>query len=170
MPYLGSTVFFASSIAALAVALNAWWLATRALAPEFVERSREQWSSRPVLTVLLGGVTGGFATIVCIVLLSIDHAVAKLAGSGLAMCVLAFALCGTAGLAARIGRGLASPSDEGREWFQSLKGGAVLELTFLLPFLGWFVLLPIAVYGGLGAAIVALVRPLFASIGHARPA
>jgi hypothetical protein len=161
LPYLGSTVFVVTMVGALALALTAWWLLWRALAPRFVERSRERWRRRPIVTVLLGSVTGGFGTILGGALLSVDHPAAKLAGAALLTALLSVALAGTAGLAALVGRGLASPTDEGREWFRTVKGGAVLELSFLLPLVGWLVLLPLAVYGGLGAAMQAAVQPLF---------
>ncbi|MCA9611031.1 MAG: hypothetical protein KC619_35800 [Myxococcales bacterium] len=153
MPYLGSTVFFVTLVGALVLALTAWWLFVRSLAPGFVGRARDRWSRRPVLTVLLGAVTGGFATLVLIALFAVGHPAASFVATVAATGLLAFALAGTAGLAQRIGEGLASPTDEGREWFRCLKGGAVLELCFLLPVLGWFLVLPIAVYGGLGAAL-----------------
>ncbi|HJL18776.1 MAG TPA: hypothetical protein RMH99_24150 [Sandaracinaceae bacterium LLY-WYZ-13_1] len=160
MPYLGSTLFVVTLVAALLLALTAYWLLVRALAPRFVERSRERWRRRPILTTLLGGVIGGLGTGVGLLLMSLDVGVAKLAGAGMITALLAVALAGAAGLAARVGEGLASPSDDGREWFQTLKGGAVLELSFLLPFFGWLVLMPLAIYGGFGAALSAAVQGL----------
>lgn len=162
MPYLGSTLFAVTLFGAFALAVTAWWLLVRSLAPRFVERAKERWSRRPIITTLLGFVTGGFATIVGVGLCSVGNPATTIAGTAWLTALLALSLAGTAGLAARIGEGLASPSDEGREWIRTLKGGVVLELCFLLPVLGWFVVAPIAVYGGLGAAIQALVQALVA--------
>lgn len=166
LPYLGSTIFIVTLVAGLAVAMVAWWLVVRALAPRFVERSRERWERRPILTVLLGGVLGGFGTIAGVGVAAIENPGAKLLGLAWLTLLAAIALAGTAGLAARIGRGLGSPSDEGREWFHTLKGGVALELSFLLPFFGWVVLLPIALYGGFGAAVQSAGSLL---IGRLRP-
>lgn len=156
MPYLGSTIFFVTLVTGLAVAMTAWWVLVRAVAPRFVEKSRERWEQRPISTVLLGSVLGGFGTLAGLGVASIENPGAKFLGvAGLVM-LAAIGLSGAAGLAARIGRGLASPSDEGREWFQTLKGGIALELSFLLPFFGWMLLLPLALYGGVGAAVQSL--------------
>ncbi len=164
MPYLGSTVFFVTVVGALVLALTAWWLLVRALAPGFVARARDRWSRRPVLTPLLGAVTGGFATLVVAGLFAVGHPAATFLGAVASTGLLAFALAGTAGLAERIGEGLASPTDAGREWIRCLKGGAVLELCFLLPILGWLVVLPLAVYGGFGAALGSLALGLHARL------
>jgi len=167
MPYLGSTLFFVTLGVALTLALTAWWMLTRALAPGFVSRAKDGWRERPVRTVLLGAVVGGFGTLMTILLLSLGHPAASFVATVLLVGQLAFALAGTAGLAERIGEGLASPSDAGREWIRCLKGGVVLELCFLLPLLGWFVVLPVAVYGGMGAALSALASGVYARL---RPA
>ncbi len=161
MPYLGSTVFFGSLVVSIALAMSAWWLAMRSLAPGFVERARERWR-RPITTVLLGAIVGGAGTIASVLLLSMPYPLAKLLGGAIATGIGALALAGTAGLAALIGRGLASPSDEGREWFQCVKGGLVLELTFFLPILGWLVWMPIALFGGVGASLLGGAGALFA--------
>lgn len=156
MPYLGSTIFVVTMVAGLAVAMTAWWVLVRAVAPRFVERSRKGWERRPVLTLLLGAVLGGFGTLAGVGVAAIENPGAKLVGVTWLVLLAAIGLSGAAGLAARVGRGLASPSDEGREWFQTLKGGVALELSFLLPFFGWLVLLPMAIYGGVGAAAQSL--------------
>jgi hypothetical protein len=157
LPYLGSTVFFVTLFTALFVALNGYLLLVRSLAPTLVEEAAARIERRPVLTTLLGGIVGSATAIVSILFLGAGPGLAKLSGAVLAVSVLALSLAGTAGLAEIIGRGLSSPSDEGREWFRCLKGGVVLELTFLLPFFGWFFLLPVAVFAGLGTATAALV-------------
>lgn len=161
MPYLGSTVFFVTLFGALLVALFGYFLAIRALAPVFVDRAAARFRKRPILTPLLGGVVGGVGLIISIVLLSAGPGPLKLLGTIASASLLAVALAGTTGLAQVIGDGLASPSDEGRLWFRCLKGAAVLELTFLLPIFGWFFVLPIAVFGGLGATIGALTVSVF---------
>ena len=153
MPYLGSTIFFVTLVTGLAVAMTAWWVLVRAVAPRFVEKSRERWERRPIATVLLGAVLGGFGTLAGVGVAAIENPGAKLIGVAWLVLLAAIGLSGAAGLAARVGRGLASPTDEGREWFQTLKGGVALELSFLLPFFGWLVLLPMALCGGVGAAV-----------------
>jgi len=69
-----------------------------------------------------------------------------------------------AGLVTGIGKRLATPIDSEQPWRATLRGGIVLELSFLLPILGWFVILPISVTIGCGAACIALLRKILISI------
>src|SRR5262249_51507510 len=64
---------------------------------------------------------------------------------------------GVAGLAACIGERLASPTDAGRAWRATLRGSIVLVLTYLLPILGWFVIIPASFIVGSGSAVLALL-------------
>ena len=157
MPYLGSTVFVVALVALFSLTVTAYWLAASSLAPGFVSRAEQRWRRRPVVGLLLGSVIGGIGGLLAVVALAVEHPVPKLAGAAIVMALGLFALAGTTGLARRLGRGLASPSDEGRAWFWVLKGGAVLVLLMLMPFVGWFVIAPIALLGGLGAATQAIV-------------
>ena len=58
----------------------------------------------------------------------------------------------------RIGERLASPADAARPWKATLRGGIVLELSYLLPVLGWFVILPLSIIIGCGAATLSLIN------------
>jgi hypothetical protein len=73
---------------------------------------------------------------------------------------LMIANCGVAGLATTIGERLESRIDAGQPWRATLRGGIVMELAYLLPILGWFVILPASVTIGCGASLVALFRNL----------
>jgi len=55
-----------------------------------------------------------------------------------------------------VGTRLASPGDPA--WKPHLRGGIVLALSFLVPFLGWLLLFPIALILGAGAATLAVFR------------
>jgi len=65
---------------------------------------------------------------------------------------------GVAGLATCIGERLASPADTGRAWRATLRGSIVLVLTYLLPGLGWFVIIPASFIIGSGSAVLALLN------------
>jgi hypothetical protein len=67
---------------------------------------------------------------------------------------------GVAGLATTIGRRLPSPTDQLSPWRATLRGGIALELTYLLPFLGWFIVLPAATIIGTGAFNAGLLSRL----------
>lgn len=75
---------------------------------------------------------------------------------GLLMLPLLLALAGSSGLALSIGAGLSAPDDTRRPWGRVLRGGSVLAGTFLLPFLGWFIVLPWVLASGLGTAVMTL--------------
>jgi cobalamin synthase len=62
-----------------------------------------------------------------------------------------------AGLATCIGERLASPTDTGRAWQATLRGSIVLVLTYLLPILGWFVIIPASFIVGSGSAVLSLL-------------
>lgn len=84
----------------------------------------------------------------------------KIAAAVVVCFYLMIANCGVAGLATAIGERLASPIDDHQPWRATLRGGIAMELSFLLPILGWFGLLPISMTIGCGASLIALFRKL----------
>ncbi len=84
----------------------------------------------------------------------------KIASAVIVCLYLMIANCGIAGLATTIGERLPSRIDAGQDWRATLRGGIALELSFLLPILGWFGLLPISMNIGCGASLIALFRKL----------
>lgn len=133
----------------------AHWLGAYGLFPSLVEGSAERYGRRPVAATFLG-------LAVLIPLLVLTTVLSKLgpAGGMIALLVLTIpvmiALLGSAGLALRVGNGLASPSDAVQPWRRVLRGGIVLALVFLLPVVGWLVVLPWALISGFGAALMAM--------------
>jgi hypothetical protein len=146
------TVLFAV-IATLAVMVG-YWLLAAGLFPGCVKRCSETIGTRPVRTTLLGAIT-------LVPLLVLGFTVGSKAGNGavkligfaMFLCVFIAALLGAAGLALRIGAGLPSARDGAEPWRRVLRGGIVLGLTFVLPFAGTFVILPLALSAGLGALL-----------------
>jgi hypothetical protein len=86
--------------------------------------------------------------------------VGKIAGVGVVCVYMLQAHTGVSGLVTAIGRRLPSPLDEQSPWRATLRGGVALELTYLLPILGWFVVLPASIVIGTGAINVALLSRL----------
>jgi hypothetical protein len=72
---------------------------------------------------------------------------------------LLFANTGVSGLATYIGRRLPSPADAERPWKRTLRGGIVLELSYLLPLLGWFFILPASMVIGCGTLMRVIIFP-----------
>lgn len=151
-----------------------YWLMAYGLFPQRTERCAEQISRAPVKTTLLGA-----AMLIPLISLGIlisskaPNAVGKIVGIGLALVALLIALFGAAGLALRIGQGLKSQRDEAEPWRRVLRGGIVLGLTFVMPFLGTFVLMPFAFLIGFGAIVLSRprreARPQTAAVPAANP-
>jgi hypothetical protein len=137
----------------------AYWLMSAGLFPRFVERCSEQLGRSPILTTLVGGVV--LVPVVAIGLAissKAPNSAGKIAGLGIALVGMLGALFGSAGLALRIGEGLKSRRDERDPWRRVLRGGVVLGLTFVMPFLGTFVVMPLAFAAGFGAFVFCVFR------------
>lgn len=138
------------------ITLNAHWLGAHALFPALVARARRKYVEAPVKVTLVGLAVAVPTLVVAIGVgkLVPNPAVTALA-VGLGLIVGLLALVGSAGLVDRIGAGMPSPLDETQPWRGVMRGGIVLGCAFLMPFLGWFVLLPWVLVSGLGAWILA---------------
>jgi hypothetical protein len=132
--------------------LNAHWLGAHALFPGVVKRAGQRYFESPVKATLVGlAIAAPTLTVAIGVGKEAPYPVVKALAVGLALLAGLLALVGSAGLAERIGLGLPSAVDERQPWRRVLRGGIVLGLSFLMPFLGWFVLLPWTLVSGLGA-------------------
>ncbi len=137
----------------------AYWLLAAGLFPKFTERCSERLSRMPVRTTLLGAVTLAPLVVLGLSISSkAPNGLGKMLGLGLALFSALGALLGSAGLAARVGQGLPSATDADAPWRRVLRGGVVLGLSFVMPFLGTFVILPLTLFGGFGAFLLCLRR------------
>lgn len=151
-------IFFV--ILGLLLAFPSMWLLARALWPNLVLQASEDlgnglWKS--FLTGLPMGVVAFFTFAV----LADQKAggPANFTAIMIACLFLMFASAGVSGLATRIGeRLLASSSEMKPPWKATLRGGTVLGLSYLLPFVGWFLVLPVSVVIGAGAALRSLLH------------
>lgn len=153
-----STVFsIVSVILGFALSMSATALLASALFPRWVARSRERVRRKPIRTFLIGLVMGGICALISSATSSGGGPLGFI-GAILMAGTLGFALCGSAGVAMAIGEGLPSPADAQRPWKAIIRGWVVLSLASLLPVLGWFFVLPIALLVGFGAALVSLFQ------------
>ncbi len=114
-----------------------FWLASEALFPALVERARDQYR-RPWRLTFAGLVM--VAPLISLALLCFkkgNNPLFNIAGIISLGVVLLGGLAGSAGFAKRIGAGLPAPTDDAQPWRRVLRGGIVLTLTYLLPFIGW---------------------------------
>jgi hypothetical protein len=132
------------------------WVGAYGLFPGLVETCSQRYARRPVAATFLGMVVLVPLLVSAGVLAQKGHPVLNLLLLLALTAPVLLALLGSAGLALRVGAGLNSSSDVAQPWRRALRGGVVLSLVFLMPVIGWFVLLPWTLVSGLGVALMAL--------------
>lgn len=151
--------------------LNAHWLGAHALCPALVARARQRYERAPVRATLVGlAIAIPTLALAIGVGQAVPNPAVKALCVGLGLIAGLLALVGSAGLVERIGRGLPGARDSEQPWRAHLRGGTVLGLAFLMPFLGWFVLLPWTLVSGLGAWALAGRAPARVTPAESAPA
>lgn len=136
-----------------------YWLLAAALFPAALRRSRAGYDQRIGRLTLLGLVVTVPTLLIGAGLLQQGpHPLLKLMGALLLSAPVALGLAGSAGLCDRVGAGLPGYADARLPWRRVLRGGVVLSFAFVLPVLGWFVLLPWTLVSGVGASLGSLRR------------
>ena len=148
-------IFFV--ILGLMLAFPGLWLLCRGLWPDTVAEAAKRCGDSLFLSFLAGLPVTVMMLGAAVVLNNLFGPVGKAGAIGIVSVYMVLAHTGVAGLATCIGRRLTSPSDEERPWRATLRGGIVLELSYLLPILGWFVILPASIITGCGAATLSLL-------------
>jgi hypothetical protein len=136
----------------------AYWLAAAALLPAVVERCSQRLGISPIKATLVGLIT--WAPMIAIGSWISNHAPngpGKFIGVLILIVSALIALAGSAGLAFRVGAGLRSSRDEAEPWRIVLRGGIVLALTFVLPFVGTAVMIWSFV-AGFGALVLGRLK------------
>src|SRR4030095_2465855 len=164
------SIFFV--ILGMLLAFSGLWLMCRGLWPEAVAAAAERCARR-IWPYFLAGIPLTLVMIVLTRVLFLLGPVGKIVGIGVVCSYLLQAHTGVAGLVTAIGRRLPSPLDERSPWRATLRGGIALELTYLLPILGWFVVLPVSIIIGTGEINVALISRIkiqtSSPVQHQRP-
>ena len=145
-------------VAGTYIVINAYWLATQGLFPEFVDRCRERIGRAPSRSLLLGLAGTIPSVIIAIVMFRAASPILKFAGAATFLLVILMGLMGSAGVAALVGSGLGASNDERTCWRRTWRGGLVLGLTFILPLIGWLLILPGTLIIGIGAAVLSFHR------------
>lgn len=133
------------------IVLVSYWLLFEACAPRIVENCRQRYAQKPWRNLLLGLAVGLPATVLGLVMASGAGALFKFVGIAVLLALVFLGLLGSTGFVRHIGLRLTSPRDAEEPWRRVLRGGTILSLTFVLPFIGWFVVLPYTLITGLGA-------------------
>lgn len=129
-----------------------YWLAAAALFPRHVARCSEHFG-RPVAIALVGALVVTVPIFAGVLIMNAAPVALKWIGFTLVAAPVILSLVGSAGLAWRIGSGLAAPEDAAQPWRRVLRGGSVLALTFLLPILGQLLVIPLILAAGAGASV-----------------
>jgi len=152
MPYTGNVLFFLALHAALFLILLGHWLVASGMFPKATDAFVRQYDQRPIRALLLGTFTYGP---IFLLLLNTE----KLPGTPLRIAMLAagvfsllIAFAGSSWLALRSGRNLSADTSR---WQQCLRGGVMLGLVFITPFVGWGFLLHAGLASGFGAFLLA---------------
>ncbi len=114
-----------------------FWLAAEALFPAAVEGARRQYDRPWKLTFAGLAMAAPLIGLALLCFQKGNNPLFNIAGIISLGVVILGGLTGSAGFAKRIGAGLPSPTDDAQPWRRVLRGGVVLTLTFLLPFIGW---------------------------------
>jgi len=136
---------------------QAYWLAGAGLFPRLVGQARDRYKT-PIRTTLIG-----LAVVVPTFLLArvalgneTNPTSVKVIGVVIGSVPLMLGAIGSAGLCQLIGLGLPAPGDQSQNWRRVWRGGWVLNFCYLLPFIGWFVILPWGIISGCGAFVTSL--------------
>lgn len=151
MPYTGNVLFFLALHAAVFLILLGHWLVAGGMFPKAVAGFVRVYDERPVRALLLGTVTYGPIFYLLLNTAKLHGTGPRIAMIGVGLLSLLIAFAGSAGLALRIGRNLAP---ETSRWQQCLRGGVMLGLVFITPFLGWGFLLHAGLASGFGAFLL----------------
>lgn len=147
------TVLFV--VLGLMVVFVAYWLLAAGLFPKLVGRCADRVGASLGKTVLIGTV-GLVPVITAGIMISrvASNPLGKILGVLVVLGGILLALTGAAGIAAKIGQGLAAANDEREPWRRVLRGGVVLALA-----LGTVVLLPVMLLAGFGALLLGWKGP-----------
>jgi len=153
----------------LLITLVSYWVLFEALYSGVVERARDRYANRPVRTILIGAAVCVPVTLIGTLFVNAPNAVGKFIGLVLLMLLFAMGLLGSSGLCRLVGERLPSPVDAAQPWRRVFRGGTVLSIAFVLPMVGWFLVLPLTLVSGVGAAVTSLRAPKAKSEAPAAP-
>ena len=148
------TVFLV--ILGVMLVFQAYWLFGMALFPRMVGQARDRYKT-PIRTTMWGLLIVVPTFILGFVVLG-QSSNPALKGVGIVIGAVPLLLgaIGSAGLCQLIGLGLPAPGDQSQNWRRVWRGGWVLNFCYLLPFAGWFVILPWGIISGCGAFVTSL--------------
>jgi hypothetical protein len=113
-----------------------------------------RFARRPWLPTIIGVAISVPWVIASLVLLNLPMGGAKFAGATIGLLWILLALIGGAAIAQHVGR---SRSSAGDSWVHAVRGGLLITLTWVLPLVGWLIVLPLTLATGIGCLLLGLL-------------
>jgi hypothetical protein len=146
-------MFFFIHIGVILV-VSAYYALSAAIAPGLTNRARVRFARSPWLPAVIGIGLSVPWVVVSLVLLQAPSGPIKFAGAVIGSAWILCGLVGGAGIAQQVGLGSAGGQ---ASWVHSIRGGLFITLTWVLPFIGWLVMLPLTLATGIGCLILGFI-------------
>ena len=144
-------IFFV--IVGLIITFPSLWLLCAALWPAFLERSCRAVEGGIWKSFFLGIPVAFLSVVIVVAIGKLPASFGQIGGILSFSVLMLFAQVGVAGLACSIGSKLFSGGASQPVWKATLRGGAVLVLSWILPLVGWFLILPASIIIGAGSSL-----------------
>jgi len=150
---LADTMAIFLVIVGLLITFPSLWLLCSALWPAFVERSSSSVQGGVWKSFFVGIPVLALSVVIVAVVGKLPATFGQIGGILAFSVLMLFAQAGLAGLARQIGLKLFYANGTENLWKPTLRGGAVLVLSYLLPLVGWFLILPASIIIGAGSSV-----------------
>jgi hypothetical protein len=155
---LADTMAIFLVIVGLLICFNAVWLFCRALWEPLVTHARDAHNDGMIKSFFVGLPLTALVVVAFGALANDKQGPLGLVGWIMMGVFVLFSSIGVSGIASMIGERLGGNIASPPPWRETVRGGAVLVLSFLFPIVGWFVVMPICFVVGCGATIRAVFR------------
>ncbi|HEY9785548.1 MAG TPA: hypothetical protein V6D17_09125 [Candidatus Obscuribacterales bacterium] len=149
-------IFFV--VVGLLLAFPGLWLLCRGLWPQHVEAVSADCRNGLLVPFLVGLPITALAFLGVVSSGGKNGSIGDLTALAILTIYMVYANAGVSGIATLLGERLPSPADKERPWRATVRGGIILELSYLLPFVGWFLIWPVSLTIGCGSATRSLMR------------
>lgn len=143
------------------------WLLFAALFPRAVGKMQFAIQTHPYRVFMTGALVGVPLTLLSLALASQGAGPLKMLGVACLLSITAAALFGSTALVRQVGLGLYNGQQATHNGGLVLRGGAVVSIACVFPGVGWFLLIPLVLIAGFGAAVQ--LRPARATVPAATP-
>lgn len=165
---LADTMAIFLVIVGLLICFNAVWLFCRAIWEPLVNHARDAHYDGMVKSFFVGLPLTALVLVAFFALANDKQGPWGMVAIILLAAYMLFASIGVSGIAGFVGEKLGGNVQDQPPWRETVRGGAVLVLSFLFPVVGWLIIMPVAFVVGCGAAIRAVFRELKISRSRSR--